>query len=125
MLFAGATLGLACGEERGGLVEITAAGWTAPGGSPRVVVVGEWPRGVSTPPQCQVLEGSDREASRRFAPDIRTSLDKGTFSKEFIPEEPLNGPPADYYVRCSVTVNPGTTLSDTEPVSGRIPSASG
>lgn len=121
LLSAGVALGAACGEEQGDPVEITAAEWAVADGGPRIVVRGEWPRGVSTPPRCQMLEGPDRQDSQRFVPDTRTSLDGGTFSKVFVPESPPGDPPADYYVRCSITIDPGSTLSDTAPVSGSPP----
>ena len=124
LLFAGAALGVACEEEGEDLVEITTAEWAVAEDGPRIAVGGEWPLGISTPPRCRVLEGPDRELSRRFIPDFRTSLDDNTFSKRFVPGSPLAGPglPADYYVRCSVTIDPGKELSDTAPVSGEVPS---
>lgn len=104
-------------------MEITAAEWSAVDGVPRIVVGGEWPLGVSTPPQCRVLEDREREISGSFGSDARTVLDGNTFLKEFMLDTEQEGglPQTDYYVRCSITIDPGSTLSDTEPVSGEAP----
>ena len=115
MLFGGLLLLLsACGEGevRFAAIDIKHARWSGE----KILVAGDWAKGVSTPPLCRVLEGRDGPASDRFEPDARVVLDGNTFSKEFVPAEISREVPSakkgGYYVRCTVSLDSGRTASD-------------
>lgn len=123
-LLAGLTLllyafGYACGggEARSSIVTVDRAEWRGQ----NIMVTGEWSRGISTPPTCQVLEGRDGPVSDRFPLDARVTLDEGSFSKTFVPEQTGRGTGTvdkrdGYYVRCSASLDSGRSAGDTMKV---------
>lgn len=86
----------------------------------RILVSGDWARGVSTPPSCRILEGRDGPMSGHFGLDARVALDGSAFSKEFVPVETsgesLTTREGDYYVNCSVSLDSGRPSEDTVKV---------
>jgi hypothetical protein len=104
------------GEAQFSALDIERAEWRGE----KVLVSGEWMKGLSTPPTCRVFEGRDGPMSDYFGLDARVSLDGHTFSKEFVPvEADRKDPPAkkeDYYVRCTVSLDSGRTAEDTVKV---------
>ncbi|CAN5662408.1 hypothetical protein BH24ACT22_BH24ACT22_06640 [soil metagenome] len=105
------------GEARSSIVTVDRAEWRGRS----IMVTGEWSRAISTPPICQVLEGRDGPISDRFSLDARVTLDGGSFSKEFVPEQTgrnsgLSEKREGYYVRCSVSLDSGKSADDTVKV---------
>ena len=100
----------ACGadEVRDSALEIGEARWRGD----TVVVSGTWTRGVSTPPDCRLLEGRDGAVIGRFGLE-GANFDGNAFSQELVPDIGQSGIKTGYQVRCSVTLSSARTMSDT------------
>jgi hypothetical protein len=98
--------------DSGSPLEITEARWDAGSSGEDIVARGKWVTGISTPPTCSLLKGSEREVVIRGS---AASVEGATFSKSFTPPENEQG---SYHIRCSVTIDPGKTVSKTRPVKG-------
>ncbi len=110
----------ACGEGEAqfAAVDVKRAEWR----EERVLVAGDWAKGILTPPTCRVLEGRNGPVSDYFGPDARVSLDGNTFSKEFVPvKTSRQGLPAkkgDHYVSCAVSLDSGRSANDSVKIEG-------
>ena len=113
----------ACGGEPGNRpLAVTGAEWQ-PGKEARVLVSGRWTRVISTPPRCILLEGRQTKVDGWYTPDSSASLDGNNFSKELRrgDEGAALDPGADYYVRCTVSMDSARTVADVTRVTGELP----
>lgn len=103
--------------DSGSPLEITEVRWGGDSSGEEIVARGRWVTGLSTSPRCALLKGPEREV---VSSGSAASIEGETFSKSFTPPE--NGQES-YHVRCSVTLDPGRTVSEVRPVTGSPASA--
>lgn len=117
---------VACADEPGDWpLEITGAEWQ-PGKEARVLVSGRWTRGVSTPPSCSLLGGRQTKVDGWSASNASSSLDGNRFSKQLTRDKggAVLDPGAEYYVRCTVSMDSAKTVADVARVAGELPTTS-